>query len=824
VLVACLLLLCASFAALAEPAPGSLRVTKTADSIVLTWEAGTGPYGIYRSVFPDDIVRPAWLVGATADLTWSEPIAAAPDVAFYLVDEPQPCGSDSQCDNTLVCDGQETCGPDRICAPGTPVNCNDASACTRDECLEPTGECSYEPIDCDDGDPCTIDSCSVSAGCTYSVDPDAGVGTPAQLAGRSLADFPFFDFVRTFNEGSTVELGVDPFAWPSLVDQTCDVYVLDARSAQDWCAGEALVDVRGTPDVVTFVSEDIQSNTTPLGGSETLSADAGAAVGRGYDVALDCDRDGFLDPAELADGLADDAGFYLVHDFSAAGPLAVSQFDDIGPEPPYCGGDGLDDMRVYYPADLDDPQFTGAFPLVVISHGNGHCFDWYDFLGTHLASYGYIAMGHDNETRAGIEAASTTTLDFTDKIIREQATLGGGVLNGHIDTGRIAWIGHSRGGEGVVRAYDRLVDEGYPTEFYTAGDIVVISSIAPTDFLGPEESDPHAVPYHLLYGSADGDVSGRPDNPIAQSFGVFERAGGVRQSTYVHGADHNDFNCCGFNDFTGPADTEIGREEAQQVQKAIQLGLLEYYVKGRPAPADFFWRQWETLRPLGVSDETVVVAEARDPIAARRFTIDDYQTEPSLTTSSSGAPVDPNVDDPVEDLMSDVDGSFAWSESVPMNGMTRGREIDVSRGVVFEYDGGTAAWYELEIPPEHADFSDATYLALRATQGTRHPLTTAALEDLTFTVSLVDGAGASSAIAIGVYGGGVEEPYQRGGYGTGVGWQNEFESIRIRLTDFTRNGATLDLTNIRAVRFDFGPGFGSPEGRVALDNIELVTE
>lgn len=822
--VFCVLVALALAPALAAPAPGSLRVTKTADSIVLTWEEGSGPYGIYRSVFPDDVVRPAWLVDGTAALTYSEAIDAAPGTRFYVVDDPIPCGTDAQCDNTLVCDGTETCGPDRVCAPGVPVNCNDSSACTRDICLEPTGECSFEPIDCDDGDPCTIDSCSVTGGCTYDVDPNAGVGTPAQIAGRSLTAYPHFDFVRTFNEGSTVEIAVDPFAEPSVVGRTCDVFLLDERSASQWCAGEELVDVRGTPDSITFVSDDIQSNTQPLAGSETLSSDAGAAVGRGYDVVLDCDRDGFLDPSELADGLSDEAGFYLVHDFAAAGPLAVSHFDDIGPASPYCGGSGLDDMRVYYPADLDDPGFSGTFPLVVISHGNGHCFDWYDFLGTHLASYGYIAMAHDNETRAGIEAASTTTLDFTDKIIREQATLGGGVLNGHIDTSRIAWIGHSRGGEGVVRAYDRLVDEAYPTEFYTAADIAVISSIAPTDFLGPEESDPKSVPYHLLYGSADGDVCGCPNNAIAQSFGVYERATGVRQSTYVHGADHNDFNCCGFDDFTGPADTEIGRPEAQQVQKAVSLGLLEHYVKGRPAPQDFFWRQWETLKPLGVAPETIVVAEMRDGIAARSFTIDDYQTEPSLTTSSSGALVDPAVDAAVEDDLTDLTGSFEWTGSEPMNGMTRGRAEDVSRGLVFEYDAGGTAYYELEVLPERRDFTRATYISLRATQGTRHPLTTAALEDLTFTVTLIDGSGASSSIEIGVYGGGVEEPYQRGGFGAGAGWQNEFETIRIRLTDFTRNGPVFDLSDVAAVRLEFGDGFGSPEGRVGIDDVELVTE
>ncbi len=167
---------------------------------------------------------------------------------------------------------------------------------------------------------------------------------------------------------------------------------------------------------MSIVSGGIEDNTFLLLDSDTLSADAGQSIGRGYDLVLDCNQNGLLDGGEIADGLSDRAGIYLTHDITASGPLAVSTFDDLGPEPPHCSGGGNDDMRVYYPADLDDLLFEGTFPLVVISHGNGHCYDWYDFLGNHLASYGYIVMSHDNDTQPGIETASTTTLEFTDKI------------------------------------------------------------------------------------------------------------------------------------------------------------------------------------------------------------------------------------------------------------------------------------------------------------------------------------------------------------------------------------------------------------------------
>jgi hypothetical protein len=148
--------------------------------------------------------------------------------------------------------------------------------------------------------------------------------------------------------------------------------------------------------------------------------------------------------------------------------------------------------------------------------------------------------------------------------------------------------------------------------------------------------------------------------------------------------------------------------------------------------------------------------------------------------------------------------------------------MDPSRGAVLEWPAGSDRFLEFAVAEAARDVTPWTFLSLRACQQTRHPLTIAELGDLTFTITLRDGAGATSSINIGAYGGGVEEPYQRTGGGSGAGWQNEFETIRIRLTDFLHNGSGLDLTDVRAVRFEFGPSYGSSGGRIGLDEIELV--
>jgi len=158
-----------------------------------------------------------------------------------------------------------------------------------------------------------------------------------------------------------------------------------------------------------------------------------------------------------------------------------------------------------------------------------------------------------------------------------------------------------------------------------------------------------------------------------------------------------------------------------------------------------------------------------------------------------------------------------------MNGMTLAGLNEFSSGIVFEWNG-QEQFVLFEVPAERGDVSGFKYLSFRAAQSTRHPLTTAVREDLTFSVQLVDANGRSGTICIGAYGGGIEEPYQRRRCGAGVGWANEFETIRIPLRDFLAMGTRVDLTDIIGVGFLAGPLHGSNEGRIGLDEIEFTSE
>jgi len=640
----------------------------------------------------------------------------------------------------------------------------------------------------------------------------AGTGVVRlKLAGNSLSAYPYFEYVRAINQGSTVEVAVDPFRYPGVTGQRADLYVVSHKTEAEWAADPQLIDVRGQPQSVTFNGLDIAGNTF-LVDEGLLSGDSGIGLGVPYDVVLDFNVDGLLDSGDYIDGLGDAAGFYVVAPTQLAGPLAVSQVI-------YSGGSFLGQVT-FYPTDIASMK---QLPLVVVSHGNGHNYLWYDHIGNHLASYGFIVMSHQNNTGPGIETASTTTLTNTDYLLGNQATIAGGALNGHIDSHRIIWIGHSRGGEGVVRAYDRIFTGAYHPSNFQLEDIILISSIAPTDFLGPDMSNPHGINYHLWVGAADSDVNGCASCSLCQSFHLLDRATGTRQSTSLYGVGHGSFHN-GPTGLVADGPCLLTRAETHQIMKGYLLPLVKRYTEGNIPAKDYLWRAYERFHPNGVPTHECVVAnlEYNEGSAAMNFVVDDFQSPASTAVSSSGGAVTYDVDNLVKGQLHDSDGSFTWAPSDPMNGMTVGSASDITRGIVFEWN--TDRTLSFEIVPERRDVSAYQYFSFRAAQGTRHPLTMLELAGRTFTVSLRDGNGLSSSINVGAYGGGIRSPYQRTGCGIGAGWGNEFETLRTRLSDFLNNGSGLDLTNLVAIDFQFGPSYGSSAGRLGLDDVEFTLD
>jgi hypothetical protein len=644
-----------------------------------------------------------------------------------------------------------------------------------------------------------------------------GAPCPVSLAGDTLPQYPHFEYVRASNSNAPVRIALDPSWLPHIVGKTCDVYVVAAKSEAEWLADPSLVPVI-SPTTVTFTAGMIQDNTfllTPSG----LPANAGAWIGVGYDVICDCNQNGVLDSGDYIDGLSDEAGFYSVHDVTQSGPydvILLSSYTVPGIS------SGLNAQRAYYPANI---AALGPRPIVIVSHGNGHNYQWYDHIGMHLASYGYIVMSHQNNTVPGVFSASTTTLEHTNAFIANQHVIGGGVFNGRLDTSRIAWFGHSRGGEGVAIAFNRVFTGGFVPVGWTLDSIKLVSSIAPTDFLQAGTTNPRHANFHLWTGGADADVNGCADCNLCQTFHLHDRATEYRQSISLYGAGHGDFHACFACSPVATGPCLIGRTVTHTIMRGYMLPLVMHYLNDNIPAKDFLWRQWERFKPIGAPTSSCVVVNLmyRDGNDTGKFVIDDYQTNPSTVISSSGGAVAFNVTNLFEGLLDDNNTSFTWLVGDPMNGMTVGGTGDTTRGVSFDFD--QPRFYEYEIVPAARDFRNWAFLAFRAAQTTRHPFTNADINPLVFDVVIRDGNGVTSTINIGAYGGGVAHPYQRTGCGVGGGgWHNEFETIRIQLAAFQNNGSGINLSDIHALRFEFANPGSTMQGRIGLDDVELVPE
>jgi hypothetical protein len=725
------------------------------------------------------------------------------------------------------------CYPDGTCAVTTEADCDGVwhpewADCDVAQCPQPTAACCYPDgtcavttqADCDGAWHPEWPTCAV-ADC-----PDLGALTAIELAGNSLTAYPYFEYVRAFHQNAAIKLALDPTLHPSIVGRTADVYIVEKKTPAEWAADPTLIDVTaGGSMAVTFTGSTVQANTFQITGPGELSAavfqdhtGANTGLGHGYDMIVDMNRNGDLDDGDYIDGLSDEAGLYVCHDTTTAGPLAVTEtlytVGTIFGIPATVNGQNL-----YYPSDIAS---MGKLPLLVISHGNGHNYRWYDHIGYHMASYGFIVMSHGNNTgpSSGLYA-SLTTCGHTDAFFHLLASIDDGALVGHVDSNRIIWCGHSRGAEGVAFAYHRIsVADSYhytPT-YYSADDIVLVDSMLPVDFFGPSRSNPARQTSICdrcgrFRRSWRSDVRHCPDLPHTRTrheFPVVDGRPGHRPRLFHDAGSAGAY-------FTGPC--PINESGTHLVQLGIMLPMYKHYAEGNIPGQDYL------CASMSASIRRLCRWALTPAMSFRRNTATGPRTESRLSTTMkhrprrtpavSGGAVTYTVTNLTEGRLDDATSSFSWSASDPFNGATQDGASDTGRGVVFDWND-TDRYYEWAVVSGLRDFSAWKYVGVRGAQGTQHPYTLETDGLLTFTITLRDGAGNTSSINSGAYGGGFGMPYERSG-----GWHNEMRRIRIRITDFLANGSNIDLTNIVAVRLNVGPSWGTRQGRIVIDELML---
>ncbi|MCD8067089.1 MAG: alpha/beta hydrolase [Oscillospiraceae bacterium] len=125
--------------------------------------------------------------------------------------------------------------------------------------------------------------------------------------------------------------------------------------------------------------------------------------------------------------------------YTAMGELDVSysEFD--------AKTDAYQKYEIWYPSEMINSDTK--YPLVVMANGTGVRASEYQEVFKHLASWGFIAVGNEDDSSL-TGASSAETLDF----MLAQSENTSSVFYGKIDVDNIGIAGHSQGGLGAVNA------------------------------------------------------------------------------------------------------------------------------------------------------------------------------------------------------------------------------------------------------------------------------------------------------------------------------------------------------------------------------------
>jgi hypothetical protein len=171
--------------------------------------------------------------------------------------------------------------------------------------------------------------------------------------------------------------------------------------------------------------------------------------------------------------------------------------------------------RIYYPADDDGTGVTfnsrlaalGRVPLVVMAHGNHDPgvpnYLGYEFFQAELAKMGFVAISVDCNAQNGMGYSVTIIERRADLIIGAIAVVQQldadptSVLFSRVDFSRTGLMGHSQGGEAVVKVPEVIALPGV--------SIRGVIALAPTEG-GATKKTPSGHPFMTILPAADGDV------------------------------------------------------------------------------------------------------------------------------------------------------------------------------------------------------------------------------------------------------------------------------------------------------------------------------
>lgn len=384
----------------------------------------------------------------------------------------------------------------------------------------------------------------------------------------------------------------------------------------------------------------------------------------------------------------------------------------------------------------------------------------------------------------------------------------------------IGLIGHSRGGEAVVRAADFIGASSAPA---TLRIIKAIISLSPTD-RSEKESLTKDIPYFVMYGSMDGDASGkrgmrqlgpgRPSMPAGTGgFSLYDRAKNaavdpttrVKSMAFVYGANHNGFitsndrreekkQLPGSSEWVNISTLETRTQQA--IARAYMNAFLRQHLLGEP-----IWKSYFTgeFIPGSIGYEKIYL-QYKEMVPGRFHVVDDFEdTAHDWTRSSSGQTVSHSREGVglAEGLLNpyppslDVDSPHE-TQALKVTGWKGGDTLTFTVAT-----GGLdvkAAW---------------THLSFRIAQvanRTNSPIAT-------MQVAIVDTSSRSHPVGLSRP---VPDPDNRPD-DSGL-TKSAFLTVRIPLADYE---AHVDLTKVQSVKFLF-PTEKNATGNIELDDVEFT--
>lgn len=189
--------------------------------------------------------------------------------------------------------------------------------------------------------------------------------------------------------------------------------------------------------------------------------------------------------------------------------------------------------KVWYPSEMTHSD--KKYPLIVMSNGSGSMFSAYEYSFEHLASWGFIVIGNDEQSN-GNGHASESSLNLMIKLNADESSK----FYGKIDIDKVGSAGHSQGGAGAVNAVLRYGHSENYKAIYTASN----TNSALSDYLG-WGYDPSAIKaaYFGVAGTGNTDAGDATKEGLAPLAKLQETYSGIDNEVKKiiarrKGADH----------------------------------------------------------------------------------------------------------------------------------------------------------------------------------------------------------------------------------------------------------------------------------------------